>query len=107
MCVVQWITAFLGNRTMCVVSNGVVSCSRDVGNSVPQGSVLGSVLFLIYANNITQYTSRGRKAFADYFKLNHYFHRETGYSIVQAVQALHQEMNNVSIVSRSQNLKLN
>jgi hypothetical protein len=105
--VVQWIAAFLSNRKMSVVCDGVVSGSRDVGSGVPQGSVLGPILFLIYVNHIVQYTSCSCKAFADDFKLYLHFARERDYTIVQGVRALQRDLNSVSSVSGSWNLRLN
>ena len=46
--ILNWITAFLSNRSQIVRVNGAHSKSSQVINGIPQGSVLGPVLFGIY-----------------------------------------------------------
>lgn len=49
----DWISAFLVNRTQCVVVNGSFSSPSTVHSSVPQGTVLRPLLFLCYINDIS------------------------------------------------------
>ena len=65
-----WITEFLTKRSQEVNIEGHKSSPADVISGVPQGTVLGPVLFIIYMNNITYYvTSTIIYMFADDSKL--------------------------------------
>ena len=62
-----WIKDFLHNRTQRVVVNGQISSACSVTSGVPQGSVLGPLLFLIYINDLPNSINQGTsvRLFAD------------------------------------------
>ena len=60
-----WIKDFLSNRTQEVVINTVHSNEVPVLSGVPQGSVLGPTLFLIFINDLPEVAETTVKLFAD------------------------------------------
>jgi len=60
-----WFSSFLLNHYQRVVVNGSQSSWSDVISGVPQGTVLGPLLFLLYINDITGNIQSNIRLFAD------------------------------------------
>ena len=67
--VLQWIRHFLANRTQKVRVGSECSQSKEVLSGIPQGSILGPVLFTIYINDLPDCINSTCKIFADDTKL--------------------------------------
>ena len=63
--VLRWIAGWLLNRTQCIVVDGESSQDEHVESGVPQGTVLGPLMFLIYINDIADNTTCETRLFAD------------------------------------------
>ena len=61
----KWINSFLSSRTHEVVVNGNSSETQAVTSGVPQGTVLGPLLFLLYINDIEKNLDSTIRLFAD------------------------------------------
>eukprot|EP00745_Piridium_sociabile_P029683 TRINITY_DN4896_c5_g2_i1.p1 TRINITY_DN4896_c5_g2~~TRINITY_DN4896_c5_g2_i1.p1 ORF type:complete len:403 (-),score=94.76 TRINITY_DN4896_c5_g2_i1:230-1438(-) len=65
----RWIKVFLGGRTQQVTVNGVKSDEAPVTSGIPQGSVLGLILFALYNNDLPCHIKSQASIFADDTKL--------------------------------------
>jgi hypothetical protein len=65
----KWIKSFLTGRTQTVVVSGEKSSPRQVESGVPQGSILGPLLFVIYVNDLPQAITSRAQLYADDTKI--------------------------------------
>ena len=62
---IDWFKSYVSGRKQRVVIRGQSSSFLEVKSGVPQGSVLGPILFLIYINDITSDITSNKKLYAD------------------------------------------
>ena len=64
-CLLQWLSSYLSGRKQRVVIPGASSDWAYIQAGVPQGSILGPLLFLLYINDIVVNINANVKLFAD------------------------------------------
>lgn len=97
-----WISAFLGNRFARVKCGNSFSDYLPVISGVPQGSILGPILFLLYINDLSdviQFCNLG--LFADDSKLYKVVNNDLDYNLFQS------DLNNISDWLRKWQLSVN
>ena len=79
-----WIFNFLTNRKQAVIANGAKSSESNVSSGVPQGTVLGPLLFLIMINDIDKEVSESIiSIFADDTRLTKVINEEEDLELFQ------------------------
>ena len=82
---IRWIRNYLTNRTQSVVLGGAQSSPLPVISGVPQGSVLGPLLFLIYINGVSAAISGSNiTIYADDIALYKIIRNPRDYTLLQA-----------------------
>ena len=78
--ILTWIESFLSNRKQRVRVNSAYSEYTPVSSGIPQGSILGPLLFIIFINDLPKDTSCTCKIFADDTKL---YNSDKNHSLLQ------------------------
>ena len=98
---VTWVRSFLSNRTQTVVVGGSQSRPQRVISGVPQGSVLGPALFLVFINDIERcLTGSTIGFFADDTRISSRISSDSDMQILQT------DLNSVIQWSEQNNMRL-
>ena len=98
----HWIHNYITNRSQKVSINGKFSRNEPVGSGVPQGSVLGPILFLIMISDIDKNVITSNiSSFADDTKISHVI------KLRQDCEDLQASLNQIYEWSHKNNLKFN
>ena len=100
---IKWFSSYLSGRTQRCNVSGRLSTVRTLSCGVPQGSILGPLLFLIYINGLTN-SLRGAvsRMFADDTNLT-----LSAKTLTELKLALTPELNNLSCWLKANKLSLN
>ena len=99
--ILGWIDSFLSNRTQQVIINNSISSPAPVTSGIPQGSVLGPILFVLYINDLPEVVDKDSYVFlfADDTKLFRKICNDEDVKIIQ------QDINNLVAWSKKWLLK--
>jgi hypothetical protein len=80
----RWIYNFLKNRKQKVIVNGTPSSETNVPSSVPQGTVLAPILFVLFINDLGESVENSLLgSFADDTKLSHKLNNKDDHEEIQ------------------------
>ena len=92
--ILKWIKDFLQERKQQVCVNGYLSSWKEVTSGIPQGSVLGALLFIIYINDLPDNITSDIYLFADDTKFFRQVENNKDANIIQEdLNTLHQWSN--------------
>ena len=103
----HWIESFLTGRLMTVSVKGTQSKPREVLSGVPQGSVLGPLLFLIYINHVASNLTSQYKIFADDLKIYACVHHRSSPEDGPSVASMQSDIDTLYATSLSWGLQMN
>ena len=100
--IINWVRSFLSNRRQRVVMGEAESEWRDILSGVPQGSVLGPLLFVIYINDLPDGVKNIFKMYADDSKVI----AESGQGLQEDIGRIKEWCNKWSMKLNSQKCKI-
>jgi hypothetical protein len=106
----QWMRSYLENRSQAVVIDGVVSKQYPLQIGVPQGSVLGPVLFLVYILPLQHILEKHRKlrhGYADDLQTYCPLKIKKRQELQQALQSMNECLAEVRVWMLTNKLKIN
>ena len=102
---IKFFDSYLSGRTQRVLLDGKMSHSLLISRGVPQGSILGPMLFLIYTSDMEQaVTGCGMQRYADDTQLHIKFNIKHA---LETAEAINECLDNVFQYSKKNGLKLN
>ncbi len=101
----ELVKSYLTDRTQCVKVNNTLSSQKSIGAGVPQGSIIGPLLFIIYTAKILEATEFCKiQAYADDTQL---FHTFKTYDLDFASYCINSDLKKIYKCSKEHNLLLN
>lgn len=98
----QWFESYLTGRKQFVCVNGINSELRDIEYGVPQGSVLGPVLFLLFINDLARATN-----FLTFLFANDTTFQLSSHNVSQLTTVANRELEKASVWFQCNKLTLN
>ena len=108
--VLEWFESYLTGRTQCVNINGEMSSVFKLSFGVPQGSVLGPVLYTMYTKPVSSIiNAHGLSChiYADDTQLYHYYHSTVPSKISSLIVSMQSCVHDIGAWMLSNKLKLN
>ena len=102
---IRWFSSYLSNRCQQVVFNNSISSWIDMSIGVPQGSVLGPLMFSIYINDISaSFEHSSHHMYADDLQMyKHFLSKDAAH----AIDCINSDISNLVTYSEDHNLTLN
>lgn len=101
----NWIKSYLSNRHQCVKIGDKFSEWKPIKNGVPQGSILGPLLFTILTSDMRKCFHNG--SYHEYADDTTEFKNTTVENINDSIQSINQDLDRVSIYCKNNILTLN